>query len=158
MGALVVLVAVQLSVMGLYLPPVFRHRSRLLRPRRSSQCQSRLLCETVEAQARWSCWWPSKCRDRIVLPPVLNAKIVSAPDDHFTASPNGGVLKSGRRRVGSASSCPTIGVRIVSAAVFVARACVSRPRQSFQCRSRLRCEVAATRRVRWWWSQPTCLC
>ena len=39
-GALVVLVAVQLSVLGLYLPPVFVTPTLLRRPRRSFHCQS----------------------------------------------------------------------------------------------------------------------
>ena len=40
MGALTVLVAVQLSVLGLYLPPVFENESPC-RPRRSFHCRSR---------------------------------------------------------------------------------------------------------------------
>ena len=44
-GALVVLVAVQLSVLGLYLPPVFK--SHQYRPRQSFQCQSTLPCERI---------------------------------------------------------------------------------------------------------------
>ena len=44
-GALVVLVAVQLSVPGLYLPPVFNGSCRQIRPRRSFRCRSRLLCD-----------------------------------------------------------------------------------------------------------------
>ena len=44
------LVAVQLSVLGLYLPPVFEKKAggwegTLSRPRRSFQCQSRLQCD-----------------------------------------------------------------------------------------------------------------
>ena len=48
MGALVVLVAVQLSVLGLYLPPVFKVvRCHHLRPRRSFHCQSTLPCDRL---------------------------------------------------------------------------------------------------------------
>jgi hypothetical protein len=43
-GALVVLVAVQLSVLGLYLPPVLKTLKNLS-PRRSFHCQSTLPCE-----------------------------------------------------------------------------------------------------------------
>ena len=42
-GAFVVLVAVQLSVLGLYLPPVFKADN--FRPRRSFHCRSRLPCD-----------------------------------------------------------------------------------------------------------------
>ena len=44
-----VLVAVQLSVLGLYLPPVFKpyekRRRGILHPRRSFHCRSRLPCD-----------------------------------------------------------------------------------------------------------------
>ena len=44
-GALVVLVAVQLSVLGLYLPPVLKDWLLLsFHPRRSFQCRSKLPC------------------------------------------------------------------------------------------------------------------
>ena len=43
-----VLVAVQLSVLGLYLPPVLNGRDRF-RPRRSFRCRSRLLCDSTRA-------------------------------------------------------------------------------------------------------------
>ena len=70
MGALVVLVAVQLSVLGLYLPPVFNSG-------------------TIE---------------------------ISAPNDHFTASPDCRVTASASGRVGGAGGCPTIRAGIVSPA------------------------------------------
>ena len=45
-GALVVLVAVQLSVLGLYLPPVFKYvGNAAAHPRRSFHCQSTLPCD-----------------------------------------------------------------------------------------------------------------
>ena len=65
-----VLVAVQLSVLGLYLPPVFKSPS----------------------------------------------VTISAPDDHFTASPDCRVNGSGSGRVGRAGGCPTIRAGIVSPA------------------------------------------
>src|SRR4029077_20622984 len=37
----------------------------------------------------------------------------SAPDDHLTASPNGGVIVPSKRRIGGAGFCPTICTRIV---------------------------------------------
>ena len=51
-----VLVAVQLFVLGLYLPPVFNHLSR---PKRSFHCRSRLPCGCFGRWAHWSCWWLS---------------------------------------------------------------------------------------------------
>ena len=64
------LVAVQLSVLGLYLPPVLKTRA-----------------------------------------------IVSAPDDHFIAGPDGGALYyTGARRVCGAGSGPSVCAGIVSAA------------------------------------------
>ena len=48
-----VLVAVQLSVPGLYLPPVFKTpRSAAFRPRRSFRCRSRLPCDRVSRSGR----------------------------------------------------------------------------------------------------------
>ena len=60
-GALVVLVAVQLSVPGLYLPPVLKEAVVSLRPRRSFHCRSRLPCDWIGQRARWWCWWLSNC-------------------------------------------------------------------------------------------------
>ena len=55
-GALVVLVFVQLSVLGLYLPPVLTLPSCWsLRPRRSFRCRSKLLCDSRGQEGRWSC-------------------------------------------------------------------------------------------------------
>ena len=55
-----VLVAVQLSVLGLYLPPVFKALPLLSsRPRRSFHCRSRLPCDPLGQWARWSWWWLS---------------------------------------------------------------------------------------------------
>ena len=47
MGALVVLVAVQLSVLGSYLPPVFKAERRSIRPRRSFRCRSTQPCDMI---------------------------------------------------------------------------------------------------------------
>ena len=46
-GALVVLVAVQVSVLGLYLPPVLKDWPRYIRPRRSFHCRSRRPCDRI---------------------------------------------------------------------------------------------------------------
>ena len=99
-GALVVLVAVQLSVLGLYLPPVFKRRQRHIHPRRSFHCRSRLPCDRLGQWARWSCWWLSNypCWDCISrrCSKWLGA-IKSTPDDHFTAGPDCRVMRLGQR-------------------------------------------------------------
>ena len=61
-GALVVLVAVQLSVPGLYLPAGVQSSSNhQFRPRRSFRCRSTLPCEALGQRARWWCWSLSNC-------------------------------------------------------------------------------------------------
>ena len=65
-----VLVAVQVSVLGLYLPPVFRKPPLLgsyRHPRRSFHCRSTLPCDGPGQRARWWYWWLSNypCRDCI---------------------------------------------------------------------------------------------
>ena len=119
-GALVVLVAVQLSVLGLYLPPVFEQvRSCHIRPRRSFHCRSTLPCDRLGQWARWSCWWLSNypCWDCISRR-CSNSRLASSstPDDHFTAGPHCRVTESGSGRVGRAGGCPTIRAGIVSPA------------------------------------------
>ena len=119
-GALVVLVAVQLSVSGLYLPPVFKVLLTIISapddhftagPHCRVKClgQSGALVVLVAVQLSVL---------GLYLPPVFrySAAISSAPDDHFTAGPHCRVIASGSGRVGSAGSCPTIGARIVSSA------------------------------------------
>ena len=61
MGALVVLVAVQLSVLGLYLPPVFK----AMLPINSApddHFTASPHCRVIvsASRARWSCWWLSR--------------------------------------------------------------------------------------------------
>ena len=47
-------VGVHVSVLGLYLPPVFvSNHSHQCRPRQSSHCRSTLLCEYIVQRARW---------------------------------------------------------------------------------------------------------
>ena len=117
-GALVVLVAVQLSVLGLYLPPVFKRPCSQLRPRRSFHCRSILLCERLGQRARWWCWWLSNypCWDCISRRCSKAVDASSAPDDHFAAGPHCRVISSGIGRVGGAGGCPTIRAGIVSSA------------------------------------------
>ena len=115
------LVAVQLSVLGLYLPPVLKALLLLLfRPRQSFRCQSRLPCEMFGQWARWSCWWLSNypCWDCISRRCLKSrcAVVVSAPDDHFTAGPDCRVTVSANGRIGGTGGSPTVCARIVSPA------------------------------------------
>ena len=162
MGALVVLVAVQLSVLGLYLPPVFESRQKALHPRRSFHCRSRLPCDRIGQWARWSCWWLSSypCWDCISRRcSNMQEPSHSTPDDHFTAGPDCRVNASASGRVDGAGSCPTIRAGIVSpASVQKNSQAILRPKRSFHCRSTLPCDHIE-QRARWscWW-QSNCPC
>ena len=138
------LVAVQLSVPGLYLAAGVRISAVVVRPRRSFHCRSTPPCERLGPLARWSCWWLSNylCPDCICRQCLKSVKISgSAPDDHFTAGPDCRVRVSRGGRVGDASRCPTIGAGIVSAAsVQRIDSRRHRPRRSFHCRSTPPCE------------------
>ena len=68
-GALVVLVAVQLSVPGLYLPPVFKMKLIAIMSAPDDHFTASPHCRVIVSgsRARWWCWWPSNypCRDCI---------------------------------------------------------------------------------------------
>ena len=113
--------AVQLSVLGLYLPPVFKWRSlpSYVRPRRSFRCRSRLPCERLGAVGALVVLVAVQLFVLgLYLPPVFKAvvAIISTPDDHFSAGPDCRVTISGSGRVGGAGGCPTIRAGIVSPA------------------------------------------
>ena len=117
-GALVVLVAVQLSVLGLYLPPVFKTAAAISAPddhfaagpyccvtyRRIGRVGGAGGCPTIGAGIISPASVQDGCRND------------SAPDDHFAAGPHCRVIASGSGRVGGAGGCPTVGAGIVSAA------------------------------------------
>ena len=117
MGALVVLVAVQLSVLGLYRPPVLKRLLPFSAPDdHFTVCPDDRVTHRAEGVS-------------VVLvavqlfvlglyrPPVLKRLLpLSAPDDHLTACPDGRVTVPGRGRVGGAGGSPTIRVGIVSPA------------------------------------------
>ena len=158
MGALVVLVAVQLSVPGLYLPPVFKYAAEShIRPRRSFHCQSTLPCDRVGQWARWSCWWPSNypCWDCISRRCSKSPLVISStPDDHFTASPHCRVNVSASRVRWSCwwpSNYPCWDC-ISRRCSRCCRSYPFRPRRSFHCQSTLPCDRIG-QWVRWscWW-------
>ena len=110
-GALVVLVAVQLSVPGLYLPPVFKERAAITSApddhfTASPHC--RVTDRAVGALVVLVAVQLSVLG--LYLPPVFKegAAVPSTPDDHFTASPHCCVTVSGSGRVGRAGGCPGI--------------------------------------------------
>ena len=86
------LVAAQLLVPGLYLPPVLKTLGAIaLRPTRSFRCQSTLPCDSIGQLARWSCSWPSNCWCRDCIFRRCSNRTQSSsttPDDHFAASPD----------------------------------------------------------------------
>ena len=79
MGAFVVVVAVQLSVLGLYLPPVLRNRHVIIRPRRSFRCQSTLPCDRSGRGRVGRAGGRPTIGAGIVLPPVFKSAPLYPP-------------------------------------------------------------------------------
>ena len=100
-GALVMLVAIQLSVLGLYLPPVLSRRCHQFRPRRSFQCRSTLLCDQYRAEGALIVLVAVQVSVLgLYLPPVFKIGITTAnppPHDHFTAGPHCRVRRLAQR-------------------------------------------------------------
>src|ERR1051326_6374519 len=141
-GAFAVVVAVQVSIPGLYLAPVSRLSMILLPPQmiislpvQSAVWPSRFdgalsapddhftaapnRCISVPTVGcvigTGSC--PTVCTGIIFAPAVQVSGVpLSTPDDHLTPAPHGSVQISAFRRVESAGSCPTICAGVVSAA------------------------------------------
>ena len=88
MGALVVLVAVQLSVLGLYLPPVFRVAADISPPRRSFHCRSRLRCDTHRPVGALVVLVAVQLSVLgLYLPPVLKELLLSTPPQTIISLP-----------------------------------------------------------------------
>ena len=109
------LVAVQLSVLGLYLPPVLKkfpgvpaapddHFTAGPHSRVQISCIGRVGgaggCPTIGTGVVF----PAGIRDVV----ATEKTVTSAPDDHFTAGPHCRVIDSASRRIGRAGPCPTI--------------------------------------------------
>ena len=116
-----VLVAVQLSVLGLYLPPVFKRVAASQSApddhfTAGPDCRVSLSGSGRVGRAG-GC--PTICAG-IISPAgiqnLVDTSATPAPDDHFTASPDCRVIRSGSGRVGGAGGCPTIRAGIVSSA------------------------------------------
>ena len=116
-GCVDLLVAVQLSVLGSYLPPVF------LRPRAApdDHFTAGPDCGVIASGSGrvGSAGGCPTVRARIISPAgvrVCPVADLSTPDDHLTAGPDCRVKDSVDGRVGGAGRCPTIGAGIVSPA------------------------------------------
>ena len=117
-GALVVLVAVQVSVLGLYRPPVFNRplvptppQTIISLPIQTAVCANRALRRISGAGG-----CPG-VRAGIVSPTSVKfdgARSHSAPDDHFTAGPQWRVEGSRLGRISGAGGCPGVSAGIVS--------------------------------------------
>ena len=160
-GALVVLVAVQLSVLGLYLPPVFKIAAAINSAPDDHFTAGPDCRVTVSGSGRvgraGGC---PTIRAGIISPAgVQSSRLsISTPDDHFTAGPDCRVTVSARGRVSGAGGCPTIRAGIVSPASVQSAIAIVHPRRSFHCRSRLPCDSLGqwARWSCWWLSNYPC--
>ena len=149
MGALVVLVAVQLSVSGSYLPPVFNALGLRSSATPDDHFTPSPDCRvTVSGSGRVA---PDGCcptiGDRIVSPTGVQiaAKVTSAPDDHFAAGPDRRMTESG-----TGALVMLVAVQVSVLGLYlppVFKGVSLRPRQSFHCRSTLPCVGLEHRRV-----------
>ena len=147
------LVAVQLSVPGLYLAPVLSIRDKAAPDDHFTPGPHCRVKTSAGGRAGGAGGAPTIC-DGVISPAgVQKDAAVSAPDDHFAASPDCRVNVSGAWRAGDAGGCPTVRAGIVSpASVKEGAASTIRPRRSFRCRSTLPC-ARIGQRARWccWW-------
>ena len=143
-GAPVVLVAVQLSVLGLYLPASVQNAAiASVRPRRSFHCRSTLPCDRSgigRAGGAGGC-------------PTIGAGIISAAGVQKVAGAQIRPRRSFRCR--STLPCDPLGQRACLAVLsncrcwdYISRRCSNkpllysvRPKRSFHCRSTLPCEL-----------------
>ncbi len=159
-GALVVLVAVQLSVPGLYLPPVFKTVPFVVHPRRSFRCRSTLPCDSIGQRAHWWCWWLSNCRcwDYIFRRCSKSPEPSVRPRRSFHCRSTLPCASSGSGRVGGAGGRPTVGDGIISAAGVQIEWCQSTaPDDHFTAGPD--CRVNFGHRAHWWcWWLSNCRC
>ena len=113
------LVGIQLSVFGLYLPPVFSPFEILIFSAPDDHFTASPHCRLrLRQKARW--YGPCGCpaiRVGIISPAgvdIVTVVTLTTPDNHFTASPYRRVSECSGRRVGSAGSSPYIRAGIVS--------------------------------------------
>ena len=111
------LVGVQLSVLGLYLPPVFVSPESGLKP---PQTIISLPVHTAVCSTRSSGALVVLVAVQLSVAGIVSAagvqitaKIVAAPNNHFSASPHRRVTPSGRGGISGASRGPSVGDRVV---------------------------------------------
>ena len=144
------LVAVQLSVPGLYLPPVFEIAAASIRPRRSFHCQSTLPCDSLGQSGALVVLVAVQLSVLGIVSPASvqrRCRYHIRPRRSFhcrSRLPCDSLGAVGR--IGGAGSCPTIRAGIVSPA-SVQNVCSHhiRPRRSFHCRSRPPCDCIGQR-------------
>ena len=145
-GALVVLVAAQLSVPGSYLPPVFdsAEKSCEIRPRRSFHCRPKLPYGNLAHRAALVVLVAAQLSvPGSYLPPVLVAlPLLSSPPQTIISLPAQTAVcryrASGALVVLVAAQLSVLGLYLppVFSSTLVAS---SRPRRSFHCRPKLPC-------------------
>ena len=155
------LVAIQLFVPGLYLPPVFKktwssHPPQMIisLPVQTAMCYVSTRGALVVLVA------VQLSVPGLYLPPVFKAKLPdkSAPDDHLATGPDCRVLVLGLGRVGGAGRGPTIRAWIVSPARVQIGAGVSSPDDHLAAGPDCRMNPVG-HRARWWcWWLSNCPC
>ncbi len=127
------LVAVQLSVSGSYLPPVFKGPGRSA-PDDHFAAGPDCRCASIGQRARWWCWWLSNypCWDRTSRRCSNCRSRHFRPRRSFRCRSRLPCERSSGGRVGRAGGCPTVRVGIVSpAGVQTAEAVKSAPDDHF---------------------------
>ena len=142
--------AVQVSVLGLYLPPVFRNEAAAPDDHLTAGPNCCVIASPLgRIGGAGGCPGISA---GIVSPACVVSSASSAPDDHLTAGPNCRVRESRLGRIGGAGGCPAISAGIVSPASVQSGHRYVRPRRSFHCRSKLPCDgIAQGARCWCWW-------
>ena len=134
-------VATQVSVFGLYRPPLLSKGDEVEPPQTIislASPDSREVCTTFGGVHR-ARGCPTICARSVSAASICIATVIAAPDDHFTAGPDCRVAPPGIRCVGDAGGCPTVRAWIVPPAgvEFLTTGSRFRPRRSSRCRSRL---------------------
>ena len=142
-GALVVLVATQLSLIGLYLPPVLRTGHDAISSAPNDHFTACPHCRVTDsAIRRVGCVSGCPTIRHGIVPAAVVKKVDGivkpAPDNHFATAPHCSVTHSRRGSVAS-GSCPTIGAGIVSPARVEHESTTSAPDDHFTPESRLLC-------------------
>ena len=157
-----VLVALQLSAPGSYLPPVFKQLPPYPAP--DNHLVAGPNCRMIVS--RNGCIGGARGGPAVsvgIVSPAgveIGAVAKSAPDDHFTAGPHCRVIGPRIGRIGGVGGGPAVGAGIVSPAVlkYIGPVLQTHPRRSSRCQSRPLC-VSFAQWARWWcWWLSNCPC